>query len=293
MEESLRSQVSYWSLLTVKNGEKTISKSMESILNQSLKPSLICVVNDGSRDSTSNILEKLADTNPGIIRIITLEDKGYDIRRIVHNWNTACKYVSEHLKTEYDYLLITSDDVIFPSNYVENLIRGMETDPKVAIVSGSRGLEQSDSVSLPEGAGRIIRSSFFKQLDYRHPPYYGYEAWILYKALQLGYGIEKLHNVTYDHIRIFGVGHNFVEYGPAMRCLGYHPLFVLARVARNIFTGKTGISRRASVRMLFDYLFESRWKGDPYFQYFDPDLRVFVRNMQKKRLLKKLRNNIY
>jgi len=288
MREGQSLCASYWSLLTVKNGEKTIVRAIESLLAQSVRPSLICVVNDGSKDSTAIMVQKLADMNPGVIHIITLEDKGYDIRRIVHNWNTACSYVNEYLKREFDYLLITSDDVVLPRDYVERLIGKMETDTRLAIVSGTRGLEQSDRTSLPEGAGRLIRSSFFKQIGSKHPPYYGYEAWILYKALQLGYSIEKFHDITYDHIRTFGIGHNFIEYGPAMRCLGYHPLFVLARVTRNILTRKTGISRRASVRMFFDYLFESRWKDDPYFRYFDPDLRIFVRNMQKRRLLKKL-----
>jgi len=277
----------YWTLVTVKNGEKTISQSIESILRQSIKPSLICIVDDGSQDATPKIITKMEDSNPNLIHTITLEDKGYDIRRIVHNWNTACDYVKNNRK-EYDYLLVTSDDVVFPSDYAERLIEKMDHDPKLAVASGSRGLEQSDDTSLPEGAGRLIRLSFFKEIGYRHPPYYGYEAWIVYKALQLGYGVKKLQELKYEHMRTFGVGHNFIEYGPAMRCLGYHPLFVFARVARNILTGKTGISKNASVRMLCDYLFQSKWKNDQYFQYFDPDVRAFVRNMQKERLLSKL-----
>lgn len=288
MEDIPHFDGSYWTLVTVKNGEKTISKSIESILGQSIKPSLICIVDDGSTDSTSNIIAKLADSNPGVIFAITLEDRGYDIRRIVHNWNTACDYVKDH-REDYDYLLISSDDVVLPADYVKRLIKEMNNDPMLAVISGSRGLEQSDYLSLPEGAGRLIRLSFFKEIGYRHPPYYGYEPWILYKAMQLGYRVKKLQDLNYDHIRTFGTGHNFIEYGAAMRCLGYHPLFVLARVARNILIHQTGISRRASVRMLFDYLFQSKWKADPYFQYFDPDLREFVRKIQKQRLLKKIR----
>jgi hypothetical protein len=106
--------------------------------------------------------------------------------------------------------------------------------------------------------------------------------------MQMGYRVQKFTNLTYGHERTFGIGHKFVEYGPAMRCLGYHPLFVLARVARNIVTGKAGISKSASVRMLFDYLFESKWRSDPYFHYFEPEIRSYVRNLQKKRLFSRL-----
>jgi glycosyltransferase involved in cell wall biosynthesis len=253
---------------------------------------LICIVDDGSKDSTSNIIAKIADSNPNVIHTITLEDEGYDIRRIVHNWNIACDYV-RHQKKEYDYLLISSDDVIFHTDYVESLIEQMNHDSKLVIASGSRGLGQSDYLSLPEGAGRLIRLSFFKEIGYMHPPYYGYEAWILYKAMHLGYSVRKLQDLKYDHVRTFGIGHNFIEYGPAMRCLGYHPLFVLTRVIRNILTHKTGISKRASIQMLFDYLFQSKWKSDPYFKYFDSDTRAFVRKMQKQRLLRKLDLPVY
>lgn len=45
----------------------------------------------------------------------------------------------------------------------------------------------------------------------------------------MGYRVRKFTDLTYGHERTFGIGHKFVEYGPAMRCLGYHPLFVLGR----------------------------------------------------------------
>lgn len=280
-------QRSYWALLTVKNGESTIRKSVESIIKQSTRPSLICVVDDGSTDTTPKLLEELVGENGNLVHVITLPDKGYDSRRIVHNWNAACEYVRDS-KKEFAYMLISSDDIVFPQNYVERLVSEMEGDQNLVIVSGSRGLQQSDYVSLPEGAGRIIRMEFFTKIGFRHPPYYGYEPWILYKALQMGYKVKKMEDVRYDHLRTFGVGHKFVEYGPAMRCLGYHPLFVLARVLRNIMTGKAGISKGASMKMLLDYMFESRWRGDPYFHYFEPELRGFVRSLQKKRMLSRI-----
>ncbi|HEY8110070.1 MAG TPA: glycosyltransferase family A protein [Candidatus Nitrosotenuis sp.] len=279
--------VSYWVLVTVKNGESTIAQSLESIQEQTLRPSLLCVVNDGSTDSTPQILSKFQSAHSNV-KVITLEDKGYDSRRIVHNWNTACDHV-RNLGSDYDFLLISSDDVIFPKDYVQRLVEEMKKDPKLVLISGSRGLTQSDYMSLPEGAGRLIRNSFFKAIGYQHPPYYGYEPWILYKALESGHNVKKLSEPSYDHRRTFGIGHKFVEYGPAMRCLGYHPLFVVARVARNLISRKTGIPASASVRMLFDYFRESKWKNDPYFHYHEESLRAFVRSSQKKRLLNRLR----
>ena len=277
-------------MLTVKNGEKTIKDSINSVLNQSVKPGLICIIDDGSIDSTPKILDKLQRENGSVLHIISLPDSGYDIRRIAHNWNKACDYVKSK-NVDYDYLLIIADDIILPKEYIEKLGLEMKKDSKLVVVSGSRGLESSDDVSLPEGAGRIIDMKFFGALGLRHPPYYGYEPWILFKALQLGYKIKKFESIKYEHKRVFGTKHNFVEYGPAMRCLGYHPIFVIARVLRNIFSNKSGISKLTSLKMIFDYLNKKKWENDPYFKYFEPELRHFIRTFQKNRLYLKLKFN--
>ncbi len=282
----MKEYLSYWTLITVKNGEDTITKSFESILSQTVKPSLICIVDDGSTDKTPIILSELKKNHDDLVHVITLPDNGYDSRRIVHNWNKACDFVKKNGKN-YCYLLISSDDIVFPINYVERLIIKAEKNPKLVIVSGSRGLDQSDQMSFPEGAGRLIKIFYFEQIGYFHPPYYGYEPWILYKALQMGYEIIKLNDIQYQHLREFGSGHNFIEYGPAMRCLGYHPLFIVMRILRNLINKNTGISKTASIKMLLDYINKKKWLKDPYFHYFDPDIRRFVRSTQKKRLLTK------
>ena len=278
--------IPYWVVVTVKNGETTIKQSIESILAQTISPTLICIVDDGSVDNTPEILSKIRE-NHKLVHVITLPDKGYDSRRIVHNWNVACDYIKNR-GDDFEYYLTGTDDVVFQINYVERLIEKFNEDPNLVVVSGSRGLEASDYLLLPEGAGRLVRMSYFKKIGFHYPPFYGYESWILYKALQLGYKVLKVNDLKYEHLRKFGVGHKFIEYGPAMRCLGYHPLFVLARVLRNLVVTKTGISKSASIRMFFDFLFESKWRDDPYFHYFEPELREFVRNLQKNRLSVKL-----
>jgi glycosyltransferase involved in cell wall biosynthesis len=279
---------SYWVLITVKNGETTITQTLQSILDQSIKPSLICIVDDGSKDSTPNILLDFKRKYGDLIHIITLPDSGYDIRRIVHNWNIACEFVKNSGK-EFCYLLISSDDIIFSKEYVKSLLYEISGNPKLVVVSGSRGLLPSDDFSLPEGAGRLIKMSYLKQIGYRHPPYYGYEAWILYKALQMGYTIKKFNDIKYEHLRTFGILHRFVEYGVSMRCLGYHPMFVIARIFKNLYRNDIGIPKLASLKMLSDYFYQNKWKGDSYFQYFEPEVRSFVRSTQKKRLLDKIK----
>ena len=46
----------------VYNGETTIKTCLDSILNQSIKPSKILVINDKSTDNTEKILSEFGDT---------------------------------------------------------------------------------------------------------------------------------------------------------------------------------------------------------------------------------------
>ncbi len=282
-----KNQSSYWVKFVVKDGQDTIKNALESIILQTITPRLICIVDDGSKDSTPKILEEFKQKYNDLIHVITLEDKGYDIRRIVHNWNRACEFIEKN-NYEFDFMLTGTEDVIFPKKYVEKLVQEINTNKKLVVVSGTRGLKQSDYMSFPEGAGRLVEMKFFRKIGLRFPPFYGYEPWILYKALQMNYEIKKINNLKYSHIRKFGSKHNFIEYGPSMRCLGYHPIFVLARILRNIFRKNTGISKRASIKMLLDYVNKSKWKNDPYYHFYEPDFRKFVRTIQVKRILKQI-----
>ena len=50
-------------ILTCRNSEKIIEPSLTSIIEQSIKPKYIIVVDDGSTDSTPNILKHIQKRN--------------------------------------------------------------------------------------------------------------------------------------------------------------------------------------------------------------------------------------
>ena len=60
-------------ILPVFNGEKFIKKAIESVLNQSLNDFELIVINDGSTDSTADIINSFEDNR---IRIINQSNKG-------------------------------------------------------------------------------------------------------------------------------------------------------------------------------------------------------------------------
>ena len=80
--------------MTSRNSEDSIKSALLSLRNQELKPEYVIVIDDGSKDNTPVILDELKH-NWGELFIITNPDVGYDIRRVVSNWNAALQLVKK------------------------------------------------------------------------------------------------------------------------------------------------------------------------------------------------------
>ncbi|MEE9459198.1 MAG: glycosyltransferase family A protein [Candidatus Bathyarchaeia archaeon] len=277
----MKTRMEYWVLLVTKNGQNLITKTLDSILKQTVPAKLICIVDDGSKDETPFILKRFLNKFPKRIHIVTLPDKGFEVRRLPHNFNLAIKEV-ERLGVETRYTMISGDDCIYPSDYNEFLIDKMENNPKMVVTSGDINNIIPDAT--PRGSGRIIRNSFFKKIGNKYPPYYGYEGWILHKALQLGYEIQNFTELRYEHLRPLGKEHKFTDWGLAMKCLGYHPLEVLYRCVKYVL-----IDRRLPItyfRIALDYFIRPfGLRNDPYFHPFDEDLRKYIWKKQIQKLI--------
>ena len=92
------------------NAEKTIEKSIKSILQQTLKPKEIIVINDCSTDKTLSLLK-----NFNQIKIIN-NKKNYGLAK---SRNIALKY------SKYDLLASIDSDVICKKNWLEKLFNTM------------------------------------------------------------------------------------------------------------------------------------------------------------------------
>src|SRR4029079_5464139 len=75
---------SYYAIVTCRNSENEIENAIISLLKQTTRPKYVIVVNDGSTDGTSKILEELKSKNDRLY-LITNPDLGYDIGRVVKN----------------------------------------------------------------------------------------------------------------------------------------------------------------------------------------------------------------
>jgi len=270
---------SYYAIVTCRNSENEIENAVNSLLKQSAKPRYIIVVDDGSTDNTNSILQGLKLKNKNIY-IITNPNLGYDIGRVVKNWNSAINLAKNTNLESTDYHMISTDDTHYEELYAAKIMRKMDYDDKIAISSGNY---DDNNYTTPHGAGRFVRSSFFDNVLGRYPEKMGYESVILQLSLYHGFKNVVNNEARFSHTRPLGTNHQFYEFGASMRTLGYHPLFVLGRFVQCFLAGKP-MGRLGAIHMLYYYLtYEPKKEG--YDSMYDPEIRKAIRIRQKTRIL--------
>lgn len=258
-----------------------------SIIQQTLKPAYIIVIDDGSADKTPTILKEMQLDSPNL-HIITHPDRGYDIKRVVKNWNEALRFSRETGLKQTKYHLIATDDTEYSSDYVARLISLMNSDERIAVASGTYA--GYDPV-MPHGAGRVVRNSFLERSSWKgeYPEKMGYESALLYEATRCGYKHVVKKDARFKHTKPLGQSHKFYEFGASMQTLGYHPAFALGRFLKYLVTGKV-TGRIGAFFMLYYYL-TYKPKRDGYDSLYEERLRQYVRNYQlirMKRIVTKL-----
>lgn len=271
----------YFAVVTCRNSEDDIHAALTSLRNQTLTPEYVIVVDDGSTDKTSEILSQTKQDWHSLY-VITHNDLGYDISRVVRNWNEAITYSRSSMLPHTTYHMIATDDTTYPSEYAKQLVEFMDNNPQIAIASGNYAKYIPEK---PHGAGRFVRNSFFEQTQWGglYPELMGYESAILYESERLGYSYSILTAAKFQHSRPLGKHHKFYEFGASMKTLGYHPLFVWGRFVKYLITGNV-TGRIGAFNMLYYYLlYKPKTVG--YDSLYDDQLRKFVREIQKRRML--------
>jgi len=107
---------------------------------------------------------------------------------------------------------------------------------------------------------------------------------VLYRALEKVFQVKLFRDLTFHHARPRGAKHQFEYWGAVMHSLGYHPLYVVGRVPKNMVGRYLAI--KGSLNMLRGYLRACLGSADLFISSFEPSLRKFVLTEQSRRIAK-------
>ncbi len=267
-----------------KDGAGTVRETLESILNQELQPSFVVVVDDGSTDGTPELLRRMAADHANLF-VVRNPSHSRDIRRVPALLNLGLSF-AEGLRDRLGsprFMMVSGDDNKLAVDYASTIIARMTAEPRIAVAAGS--WTGSKSNQMPPGAGRFVRMDFMMRLGGRYPVAYGWEAWLIYKAMQSGYAVKFFGDATYVHLRPYSP-RNLSGWGRGMYSLGFPSYFVFLRLAINLVWARRGTQSRAgSVAMAAGYL-SAKLDPAPLRSMLieDEGLKAFVRRYAAVRL---------
>ena len=195
---------------------------------------------------------------------------------------------ANELSPKTKYMMVSGDDNKLAPDYAQMIAKRMDADDKIAIASGDWLSSRGRGNQMPHGGGRFVRIAFMDRVG-NYPVAYGWETWLLYKALQLGYKVKLYQDLRYEHLRPFRPS-NLFNWGRAMYSLGFPTYFVILRFLINlVWSGRGTQSIKASGTMIVGYLsakLSPQALGGMLIK--DEGLKTFVRRLSASRLTRLL-----
>ncbi|MBV7270278.1 glycosyltransferase family 2 protein [Winogradskyella luteola] len=164
----------FYIIIPAHNEAAFILKTLQSLVEQSLLPKKVVVVNDNSTDRTQEIVEHYTLKYDWISMVNTQSsDAHLPGSKIINAFNKGLKT----LDNNYDVICKFDADLIFPSHYLENIANHFKANPKLGIASGFCYIEKNRRWVLENltnkdhirGALKAYRKDCFKQIGRLKP----------------------------------------------------------------------------------------------------------------------------
>ena len=233
--------ISYVLVTPARNEEALIEKTIQSVIAQTVLPLKWVIVNDGSTDSTAEIVSRYT-TKHDWMEIVTLpahRDRSFAGK--VHAFNAGFGKVKD---LDYEVVGNLDSDVSFDPDYCEFLLSKFVEDESLGVAgtiflengysSGSDSFEGQNHVA---GGCQLFRRECFKEIGGYVPNKAGGIDWIaVTTARMMGWKTRSFREKSFFHYRSLGTAERSMlastfSYGEKDYYLGNHPLWEIFRVA--------------------------------------------------------------
>ena len=281
--------MNFYIVIPAHNEQDTIALTLQSLVNQTLQPKQVVVVNDNSTDKTSRIVSEFTNKYDWISlientsseahlpgsKIIKAFYKGYET--LDDNYDVICKYDA---------------DLIFPENYLETLASHYKSDDKLGMIAGHCYIEKDGSWELENltgkdhirGALKAYRKACFLDIG-KLKPAMGWDTIDELLALYYNWTFRTDDTLKVKHLKPTGVTYNKASkylQGEAWYKLRFGLALTILASAKLAF-------RKRSFQYFKDYIngyLKARKSNTEYL--ITSEQGKFIRNFRWKQMFKKL-----
>jgi len=231
------SEMTRYAIITpVRDEEKFIEATIESVLRQTSRPSEWVIVDDGSSDRTGAIIDRYVAQYPWI-HVVHRANRGFRkagggvMEAFYDGYNTLeCK--------DWDFIVKLDGDLSFSLEYFEKCFEYFRRDPQLGIGGGEINHEIAGQLKLEgnprfhvRGATKIYRRACWEAIGGLWPAP-GWDTIDEVKANMLGWKTYAFSDLQLFHHRFTGSEEGLlrdrVKHGVACYVSGYHPIYVAA-----------------------------------------------------------------
>lgn len=234
----------YVIITPARDEEKHIEQTILSVTNQTVLPTQWIIVNDGSSDSTGEIIDRYAASYPWITALHR-SNRGYRQAGggVVEAFNQGYAQI---WSSDWSFVVKLDADLSFDPDYFERCFAEFQRHPQLGIAGGGIYHWENGSLKLEpgpafhvRGATKIYKRECWDRLGglVAAP---GWDTIDEVKANMLGWSTRTLTSLKLSHHRFTGaadgVWKDSVKSGLANYVTGYHPLFMLSKCVRRLIS---------------------------------------------------------
>lgn len=276
-------------IIPAHNEAEFIGKTLQSLIDQTVTPDRIVVVDDHSTDETFQISNSFAEKYDFISAIRTISSKKHlPGSKVVQAFYKGY----ETLEGDFNIICKFDADLIFPENYLEKITAHFSSDPSIGMAGGFCTIRDQDGWKLENltaknhirGALKAYRKECFEQIGMLKPAM-GWDTADELLAQYHGWNVKTDSELLVKHLKPTGRTYNDsskFKQGEAFYRLHYGLIITLIASAKLAYLKK-------NPRLFRDYLygyFKARREKQPFLV--STSEGQYIRKLRFRNMLKKL-----
>lgn len=218
----------YYIVIAAHNESQYIALTLQSVVDQSLRPQKLVVVDDHSTDETVKIVQSFQEKYD-FISLVQKKSEAIHLpgSKVIRAFQTGF----ETLDNDFDFIVKADADLIFPKDYFEIISNHFASDPEIGMAGGFAYIEKNNQWILENltdkdhirGAFKAYRKKCFDQIGGLKPAM-GWDTVDELLCKFYGWKIITDANLKVKHLKPTGANYNVLaryKQGEAFYRLGY------------------------------------------------------------------------